>query len=154
MHKGRAIAANLLIPLGVGGLAAWCTAGSMEIYKGMRQPPLAPPGWVFPPVWTLLYLLMGAASYLVWARDSTGRNGALLCYGVQLAFNFSWTLIFFNLRSYGFAFFWILALWALVLLTAVRFYKEAPAAGWLLVPYLLWTAFAAYLNLGVWLLNP
>jgi len=144
---------SLFIPLAVGGLSAYLTSGSMDIYKHLRQPPLAPPGWVFPIVWTILYLLMGTASYLVWVRDSTGRNGALMWYGIQLIFNFLWTLIFFNMRQYALAFFWLLGLWVLVLITTIRFFKEEPAAGWLMIPYVLWVAFAGYLNLGVWLLN-
>ena len=120
----------------------------------MRQPPLSPPGWLFPAVWFVLFVLMGMAAYLVWMRDSTGRNGALILYGAQLVFNFFWTLIFFNLQNYALAFFWLLALWLLILLTTLQFFKETPAAGWLLVPYLAWVTFAGYLNAGVWLLNP
>lgn len=151
--RWRALLVCLLIPLGVGGLAAALTSGSMDVYKALRQPPLAPPGWVFPVVWTLLYTMMGIACYLVWVRDSTGLGGALFWYGAQLLCNLLWTLLFFNMKQYGLAFFWLLGLWALVLITVVRFFKETPAAGWLLLPYLLWVSFAAYLNLGVWLLN-
>ena len=86
-------------------------------------------------------------------RDSTGRNGALALYALQLVFNFFWSLIFFNLQNYALAFFWLAALWLLILLTTLRFFKETPAAGWLMVPYLIWVAFAGYLNAGVWLLN-
>lgn len=125
----------------------------MEVYQFLRQPPLSPPGWLFPIVWTILYLLMGIAAYLVWVRDSTGRNGALLFYGLQLAFNFVWTLIFFNLQNYGLALLWILILWVLILITTIRFFRETKAAGWLMLPYLLWVSFAVYLNAGVWLLN-
>ncbi len=144
---------NLLLPLAVGGLSAFLTADSMEVYQALRQPPLSPPGWLFPIVWAILYVLMGIAAYLVWVRDSTGRNGALLFYGLQLAFNFVWTLIFFNLQNYGLALLWILILWVLILITTVRFFRETKAAGWLMVPYLLWVSFAVYLNAGVWLLN-
>lgn len=153
MIKGKPLLVNLLIPLAVGGLSAFLTRDSMELYGLVEQPPLSPPGWLFPIVWTVLFLLMGVAAYLVWMRDSTGRNGALTLYGLQLAFNFGWTLIFFNLQNYGFAFFWLLALWVLILLTTIRFFKETRAAGWLMLPYLLWVTFAAYLNAGVWLLN-
>lgn len=153
MIKGKPLLVNLLIPLAVGGLSAFLTRDSMELYGLVEQPPLSPPGWLFPIVWTVLFLLMGIAAYLVWMRDSTGRNGALTLYGLQLAFNFGWTLIFFNLRNYGFAFFWLLVLWILILLTTIRFFKETKAAGWLMLPYLLWVTFAAYLNAGVWLLN-
>lgn len=144
----------MLIPLGVGGLSAFLTRDSMEVYKDLRLPPLSPPGWVFPVVWTILFLLMGIASYLVWQRDSTGRTGALTLYGVQLVFNFLWTLLFFNKQDYLLALFCLFLLWVLILLTVIRFFKETKPAGWLLLPYLLWVTFAAYLNAGVWALNP
>lgn len=153
MIKLRPLLANLLIPLAVGGFSAFLTMDSMEIYQNLNQPPLSPPGWLFPVVWTILFVLMGVAAYLVWMRDSTGRNGALFLYGLQLALNFGWTLIFFNARNYLLAFFWLVALWVLILLTTIRFFKEKKAAGWLMIPYLLWVAFAGYLNAGVWLLN-
>ena len=154
MIKIKPLLLSLLVTLGAGGLAGLLTRGSMERYGRLHQPPLSPPGWVFPLVWGGLYILMAIAAYLVWMRDSTGRNGALALYGAQLVLNFVWPLLFFNLGNYALAFFWLLALWLLVLLTTVRFFKESPGAGWLLVPYLLWTAFAGYLNAGVWLLNP
>lgn len=153
MIKWKPLLVNLLIPLAVGGLSAYLTMDSMEVYQGLRQPPLSPPGWLFPIVWTVLFLLMGIAAYLVWMRDSTGRNGALVLYALQLAFNFGWTLIFFNVQKYGLAFFWLIVLWVLILITTIRFFKENRAAGWLMIPYLLWVAFAGYLNAGVWLLN-
>lgn len=153
MIKLKPLLVNLLIPLAVGGLSAFLTMDSMEIYANLKQPPLSPPGWLFPIVWTVLFLLMGIAAYLVWMRDSTGRNGALFLYGVQLLFNFGWTLIFFNAQNYLLAFFWLLVLWVLILLTTIRFFKENKAAGWLMIPYLLWVAFAGYLNAGIWLLN-
>lgn len=154
MIKLKPLLISLVISLGVGGLPALLTQGSMEQYRNLKQPPLSPPGWVFPVVWTVLFVLMGIAAYLVWMRDSTGRNGTLALYGAQLFFNFFWTLIFFNLQNYALAFFWLLALWLLILLCTLRFFKEVPAAGWLMVPYLVWVAFAGYLNAGVWLLNP
>ena len=154
MVKLKPLLISLAISLGVGGLSALLTQGSMEQYGNLKQPPLSPPGWVFPVVWTVLFVLMGIAAYLVWMRDSTGRNGALALYGAQLFFNFFWTLIFFNLQNYALAFFWLLALWLLILLCTLRFFKEVPAAGWLMVPDLVWVAFAGYLNAGVWVLNP
>ena len=144
---------SILISLGTGTLAGLLTSGSMEKYQTLYHPPLAPPGWVFPVVWSALFVLMGIAAYLVWMRDSTGRNGALALYGLQLALNFCWTLIFFNLQNHALAFFWLLLLWLVILLCTLRFFKETPAAGWLMVPYLIWVAFAGYLNAGVWLLN-
>lgn len=144
---------SLVISLGVGGLSALFTRGSMEQYASLEQPPLSPPGWLFPVVWTALFLLMGIAAYLVWMEAGRDRRTALTLYGAQLVMNFFWTLIFFNWRNYGLAFFWLLALWILILLCTLRFFKEKPTAGWMMVPYLVWVAFAGYLNAGVWLLN-
>lgn len=153
MIRWKALLINLFLPLTVGGISAFLTSDSMEVYGTLRQPPLSPPGWLFPMVWSILFLLMGIAAYLVWVRDSTGRNGALLFYGLQLAMNFGWTLVFFNLQNYGLALLWLIVLWVLILITTVRFFKENKAAGWLMLPYLLWVTFAGYLNAGVWLLN-
>lgn len=153
MLKWKPLLLNLFLPLAVGGLSAFLTKDNMAVYQKLRQPPLSPPGWLFPIVWTILFLLMGIAAYLVWVRDSTGRNGALLFYTLQLVFNFVWTLIFFNAQNYSLAFFWLLALWVLILITTIRFFKESKAAGWLMIPYLLWVAFAGYLNAGIWFLN-
>lgn len=153
MIRWKALLFNLFLPLTVGGISAFLTSDSMEVYGTLRQPPLSPPGWLFPIVWSILFLLMGIAAYLVWVRDSTGRNGALLFYGLQLAMNFGWTLVFFNLQNYGLALLWLIVLWVLILITTVRFFKENKAAGWLMLPYLLWVTFAGYLNAGVWILN-
>ena len=153
MIKLKPLLLSLLISLGSGGLAALFTGNSMEFYQSLKQPPLSPPGWVFPLAWTILYSLMGVAAYLVWMRDSTGRNGALFFYGLQLIFNFVWPLLFFNARAYLASLIWLLLLWVLILITTARFFQETKAAGWLMIPYLLWVAFAGYLNAGVWLLN-
>ena len=145
----------LAIPLAVGGLSAWLTQGSMEEFAALNQPPLSPPGWVFPVVWTILFLLMGIASYLVWtsgAERSCVRS-ALESYVLQLAFNFVWPLLFFRWGLYGAAFLWLLVLWVLILVTLMRFYRISKPAGWLLVPYALWVLFAGYLNLSIYLLN-
>lgn len=153
MIKLKPLIVSLFISLGVGGLSALLTRGSMETYRALKQPPLSPPGWVFPVVWTVLFALMGIAAYLVWMQDGPGRSGALALYGAQLIFNFFWTLIFFNLGNYALAFFWLAALWVLILLCTLSFFKEDARAGWMMVPYLVWVAFAGYLNAGVWLLN-
>lgn len=145
----------LAIPLAVGGLSAWLTSGEMKHFEALNQPPLSPPSWLFPVVWTILFILMGIASYLVLEANAPRekQQSALLAYGAQLIVNFFWSLIFFNAKSYLFAFVWLLLLWALILLTISRFAGIRPAAGWLLVPYLAWVTFAGYLNFGVFLLN-
>lgn len=146
----------LAIPLVVGGAAGLLTMNSMEAFEALNQPPLSPPGWLFPVVWTVLYVLMGIASYLVSVSDAPHEEKAraLWTYGIQLAFNFLWPIAFFNLKWYLFAFLWLVILWILILITALRFGGIRKPAGYLLVPYLLWVAFAGYLNLGIYLLNP
>lgn len=146
----------LAIPLVVGGAAGLLTMNSMEAFEALNQPPLSPPGWLFPVVWTVLYVLMGIASYLVSVSDAPQEEKAraLWTYGIQLAFNFLWPIAFFNLKWYLFAFLWLVILWILILITALRFGRIRKPAGYLLVPYLLWAAFAGYLNLGIYLLNP
>ncbi len=146
----------LAIPLVVGGAAGLLTMNSMEAFEALNQPPLSPPGWLFPVVWTVLYVLMGIASYLVSVSDASHEEKAraLWTYGIQLAFNFLWPIAFFNLKWYLFAFLWLVILWILILITALRFGRIRKPAGYLLVPYLLWVAFAGYLNLGIYLLNP
>ena len=145
----------LAVPLAVGGLSALLTRDGMEKFKSLNKPPLTPPGWVFPVVWTILFVLMGTASYLVWknGRPRQAARRALTLYGVQLAFNFLWSMLFFNRGLYLAAFFELIALWLLILMTAVRFYRLSRTAGYLLAPYLLWVTFAGYLNFGVHLLN-
>ena len=146
----------LAFPLVVGGAAGLLTMNSMEAFEALNQPPLSPPGWLFPVVWTVLYVLMGIASYLVSVSDAPHEEKAraLWTYGIQLAFNFLWPIAFFNLKWYLFAFLWLVILWILILITALRFGRIRKPAGYLLVPYLLWVAFAGYLNLGIYLLNP
>ena len=142
------------IPLAVGGLAA-LLSGGMDTYRVMNQPPLSPPGWVFPLVWTALYLLMGEASYRVYISDAgkTQKQKALIAYGVQLFLNFLWPLFFFGGQMYLTAFIILVVLWIAILITTRRFSKIDETAGDLLLPYLLWVTFAGYLNFGVFLLN-
>lgn len=142
------------LPLAVGGLSALLTRNSMEDFAILNQPPLAPPGWLFPIVWTILFVLMGIASYLVLqAENPYGKSLALGFYLAQLFFNFCWSIIFFNLKAYLAALLWLVVLWFLILITAFLFYQKSKAAGLLLTPYLLWVFFAGYLNLGIYLLN-
>lgn len=139
----------------VGTLSGFLSREGTKLYAdAMKKPPLSPPGIVFPIVWTILYALMGIGAARVWmAPPSRERTGALWVFWIQLAFNFFWSLIFFNLQTYGLAFFWLLALWALIGAMIVLFSKVDPLAGKLQIPYFVWVTFAAYLNLGVWLLN-
>ena len=151
----KKLAICIAIPLVVGGVSAWLTMNSMETFEKLNQPPLSPPGWLFPVVWTVLFVLMGMGSYLVVESEApqTIKKPALWTYGIQLAFNFLWTIVFFNLQWFLFAFVWLVVLWLLILATLIQFYRIRKAAGYLLIPYLLWVAFAGYLNFGVYLLN-
>ncbi len=145
----------LVIPLLTGSVAALISRNAMKSFESINQPPLSPPQWLFPVAWTVLYILMGIASYLVFVSDGdvTQRKNALIFYAIQLFFNFAWTLIFFNMKMYLFAFVWLVVLWALILITLIGFGKIDKRAGFLMLPYLLWVTFAGYLNFGIFLLN-
>lgn len=123
--------------------------GQMEI-----KPPLAPPGWLFPVVWTVLYALMGVGAGLVASEmPSQARNRSLNLMVAQLVVNFFWSLIFFNAGAYGFALLWLLLLLVLVIWMTLEFAKVSPLAAYLQIPYVLWLLFAAYLNAAVWYIN-
>ena len=145
----------ILLAEGVGALSGWLSRDGMKAYEAsIRQPPLSPPSWLFPVVWTILYALMGiGAARVSLAPDGVHRSRGLNLFVVQLIVNFFWSLIFFNTGAYGFALLWLLLLWVLVLWMILTFRKIDPLAAWLQVPYLLWLTFAAYLNYGVWTLN-
>lgn len=153
--KIKPLVVALILPLVTGGLASLLSRGRMDLFETVEKPPLSPPAWLFPVAWTILYVLMGVASYRVFTARaaSAEKNRALLFYGIQLAFNFFWTLIFFNLGAYWFAFVWLAALLALIVVTTVKFYGIDRPAAYLMLPYLLWVTFAGYLNLGIALLN-
>ena len=142
----------IIIPLFVGTLSAFLTHDAMTTFETIQKPVLSPPGWLFPIVWTVLYILMGIASYLVLTTESS-QHVTLFIYKIQLFFNFIWPIIFFNLRLYLLAFIWLIILWLLILITAILFYKTNKLAGYLMLPYLIWVTFAGYLNLSIYLLN-
>ena len=145
---------NWLIPLVVGGLGA-LLSGGMGNYRAINQPPLSPPGWIFPLVWSVLYVLMGEAAFRIQTsgRDAAQVKKAMRIYIIQLAVNLIWPIVFFKGQNYLGAFLVIVALWVAIFITLRRFSQIDETAGDLLVPYLLWVTFAAYLNLGVFLLN-
>ncbi len=153
MIKLKSLLINLLITLGGGAVIAFLTRDSMEVYANVQQPPLAPPGVVFPIVWTILYTLMGISAYMITESNSKLKNKALTVYGIQLFLNFIWPLVFFNGQMFLFAFIILMALWIMVLWMIGLFYKINPISAFLQIPYALWLTFAAYLNLGVYLLN-
>ena len=153
--KWKQLLVCLAVPLAVGGLSALLTRNSMETFQHLDKPPLAPPGWLFPVVWTILFLLMGIASYLVLVSEEEKPviHAALRIYGMQLSVNFFWPIFFFQFDAYLFSFFWLVLLWLLIWATRRAFDRISKPAGYLLIPYLLWVAFAGYLNLGIYLLN-
>ena len=151
--KLKTLITSLAISLGVGGLSSIITRGSFEIYKDLNRPPLSPPSWIFPVVWTILYILMGISSYIVYESDSELKNKALTVYIIQLAVNFIWPILFFNLEMFLLSFVWLLILLALIIYMILLFYKISPIAAYLQIPYLLWIVFAGYLNLMIFILN-
>ncbi|MDP4009173.1 MAG: TspO/MBR family protein [bacterium] len=124
-------------------------------YAGLVRPALNPPSWVFGPVWTTLYVLMGIAAFLVWRNGWERKEvrAALEVFGLQLLLNASWSVVFFGLQSPGWALVNIIALWFAIVWTMVLFYTISRPATYLLVPYILWVSFATYLNYALWILN-
>lgn len=153
--KWKALILCVAIPLLVGGVAGFISKDSMKIFEELNKPPLSPPGWLFPVVWTILYTLMGIASYLIFTSwgEQEGIARALKLYGWQLLFNFLWTIWFFNFGWYWFSFIWLVVLWVLILATTIAFSRVSKRVAYLLIPYLVWVAFAGYLNLSIANLN-
>ncbi len=153
-EKYKPYAGFSVLALAVGALAGLLTRGEMEVFAALNQPPLSPPGWLFPVVWTVLYLLMGISMGLIW-RQGSGfqRRRVLELWCVQLGMNFLWTLLFFNWQLRLTAFFWLLALLAVVAWMVAKMEPIDRTAAKLQIPYLVWLLFAGYLNFGVYLLN-
>jgi len=146
---------SILIAQGAGLLGSVFTFNSVKTwYTTLARPALNPPSWVFGPVWTILYTLMGISAYLIWQqRGSEGAKLALWIYGVQLVLNALWSVLFFGLHNPALAFFEIIALLIFIIITTVLFWRISPLAGALLIPYILWVSFASYLNFSIWQLN-
>lgn len=145
----------VLLTEAVGVLSGWLSRDGTALYaETIVKPALSPPAIVFPIVWTILYALMGIGAARISLSDgSREKDRALNLYIIQLIINFFWSLFFFNAQAFGFSFLWLLLLWVLVLLMILAFNKVDPLAAKLQIPYLIWLTFAAYLNLGVWLVN-
>lgn len=152
--KIKTYAYSILFALVVGGVAGLLTSMGMDEYDLVEKPNLTPPDIVFPIVWTILYVLMGISSARIFMLDnSKERNRSLIVYLLQLFFNFFWSILFFNFQAYAFSFFWLVALWVLILSMIIMFSRLDKLSAYLQIPYLLWVSFAGYLNLMVWLLN-
>ena len=149
-------AVSIAIPLAVGLLSALFTMGNMDIYPELNAPPLAPPAWLFPIVWTVLYILMGVSCAMVLTnrgRDPMAAEQGIKYYAVSLALNFGWSIIFFNKGAYLFALLWLLVLLYTVVRTVLCYRKVSWIAAVLQLPYIVWLLFAGYLNASIWLLN-
>lgn len=140
----------LLLVVGAATVGAGSPPGPW--YAALNKPPLNPPSWLFGPVWSILYLCIATAGWLIW-RSGRERGLPLILWGGQLALNALWSLLFFGLQRPGMALIDILALLCLLVITTVVFFRVQPLSGWLMVPYALWVSFAAYLNAGLWYLN-
>lgn len=144
---------SILIPLVGGIIVGLLTMNSMDYYKTLNTPSFAPPGFLFPIVWTILYILMGISYYLINSTNSFNKDKAKVLYIVQLIFNFLWPIIFFILKLNSFAFAWIVVLTLLVILMIIEFFKICKKAAYLQLPYLLWLIYASVLNFTIMILN-
>jgi translocator protein len=141
----------LALPLLAGAFGSQFQPGAW--YAALEKPPWNPPSWVFGPVWTVLYILMGVAAWLVWDRYRGAAKVALGLFVVQVIFNALWSYFFFGAQAPGLAFGWIVLLWVLIVATLVLFWRVRAVAGVLLLPYLAWVSFATVLNFALWQLN-
>lgn len=146
---------NLAIPLLIGLISGFLTrTGVEEFSQNAVKPFFMPPDWLFPVAWTVLYILMGIAAYIIETTDTyTSKSRAMILYYLQLFFNFCWSFIFFGLNAYLFAFMWIIILWVLIIATTLEFFRISKVAGYLMIPYIIWVTFAAVLNFSIYLLN-
>jgi len=149
------LAVAVLVCLAAGAVGSIATADAITTwYAALRKPAFSPPNWVFGPVWTTLYVMMGVAVWLVWRQAGwAGTRVALVLFAVQLLLNTAWSFLFFGFHRPGLAFLEIVVLWAAILATLVAFWQVRPVAGLLLVPYLVWVSFASVLNFAIWNLN-
>ena len=154
------LALCIAVPLGGGLIVSLFTGKAMEKFGAFNQPPLAPPAWLFPIAWTILYVLMGVASFLIFLSYVKGKKSekaiaktALILYGIQLVLNFAWTPVFFSADLFWVAFAILMVMWILEIILIIKACKVEKAAAWCLLPYLLWSTFAAYLNCSIAMLN-
>ena len=150
-----ALAGSITLCLLAGGLGAIATTPEIDgWYRTIEKPSWNPPSYVFGPVWTMLYILMGVAAWLVCKQDGfKAAKIPLVLFGVQLIFNVGWSWIFFGLHQPGWAFAEILVLWVAIAATVIAFFKTSQPAGWLMLPYWVWVTFASALNFSIWQLN-
>lgn len=150
-NNKSALIISILIPLAVGSISSFLSRNMMP--ASFIQTPLSPPAFLFPIVWTILYILMGISTYMIYTSQSPDAPKALFTYGLQLFFNFFWSILFFRFSLYLPAFFWLLAMILLIIVMIRQFYKISPLAAYLQIPYLLWCLFAAVLNFMIYMAN-
>jgi len=146
----------VIICLAAGFIGSIFTMPSIPTwYTGLNKPPFNPPNWIFGPVWTTLFILMGISAWLIWEKGISNKEvrSAIMIFSVQLVLNMLWSLLFFGLKLPLFAFAELVVLWLLILATILSFYRISRPAAWLLIPYILWVSFASVLNLSIWLIN-
>ncbi len=150
------LAVSLVVCLGAGFIGSFFTSSSIPTwYAGIDKPAFNPPNWVFAPVWTALFILMGISLYLIWDKGLQSNNVkiAMAVFAIQLILNVLWSVLFFGMKSPFYAFIEIIILWIAILATIILFFSISRPAGYLLVPYILWVSFAALLNFSIWRLN-
>ena len=145
----------ITLPLAAGAIAGFFTSGSVQgWYSSLVKPTFNPPNWVFGPVWTILYVLMGISFYLIWTQPvSKKRNSGIFVFWVQLTLNFAWSFLFFYFHQTGLALIEIIILWLLIVTMIIRFYQIKAIAAFINIPYLIWVSFATVLNAGYYILN-
>ena len=154
MKKPTKFIISILLPYIAATIGSFFTAPrGIDWYSTLQRPGFSPPNWVFAPVWMILFFLMGLALYLVWAKDDKKAKPAYIAYGIQLALNALWSIVFFGLHQPFYAFIEIIFLWTAILTTIVLFYRISKNAAYLLIPYILWVTFAAILNYYIYILN-
>ena len=158
MSRGRqavGLVVVVIVTFAAAGIGSVFTSASVsQWYPALEKPSWTPPGWLFGPVWTLLYALMAAAAWVIWRKEGwAGARAALLLYAVQLALNAAWSPLFFGLRMPGIAFAELVVLWMAIVATVAAFWRRSLAAAVLMLPYVVWTTFAAALNLAIWRMN-
>ncbi|MEE0931108.1 MAG: TspO/MBR family protein [Acutalibacteraceae bacterium] len=144
----KALWVSIAISVGTGLLVSLLTIGNFDRYSEAVQPFLSPPGWLFPIVWSILYILMGISAYLIYISNNEQKYIGLSVYAIQLIFNFLWSIIYFNMGQILFAFIWLIILWILIIVMIKSFYKVNKTSAFLQIPYLLWVTFAGYLILN------
>lgn len=153
MGKITKLIISIVAPLSAGAIGSFFTSPAISNwYAFLNKPSFSPSDWLFAPIWTILYILMGIALYLVWTKEAI-RKKAIGWFIIQLVLNVFWSIIFFGLKSPGWAFIEIIVLWLGILITMLKFFKISKPAGWLFLPYILWVSFALVLNFTVFILN-